>query len=156
VQNITSRREYFTYKGVKYGIGTKVLLSDVGCKRHYVSEKNKDKPHTFGFGYNNGLNVFNWIDTRGRKYGWSGATIYDSKVDEEIKAIVEPVYVELIPWQQKAVENMFDDEVYADIFGGVLIYIIVMIVGALFVERWLIWIFATVAFIIWILNQYRT
>ena len=128
----------------------------MGCKRHYVSEKNKDKPHTFGFGYSSGLSVFNWVDPRGRKYGWSGATINDTNIDEEIKAIVDPIYVELVSWQQKAVENMFSGEVCTDIFGGVLIYIVVMIVGALFVDRLLIWIFATVTFIIWLLNQYRT
>lgn len=152
--NEITRKEYFIYKGVAYGIGTKILLSDIGCKKYYISQKNKDKPHTFMFGSTGGWYVFNWVDERGGKYGCSGATITD--LDEDIKEIVEPVYVELVSWQQKALDNMINKAVSPDIFGGVLLYAIAVIVGALFIDRLLIWVFTTVIFICWLLNQYRT
>lgn len=147
------RKDYFIYKGVVYGIGTKVLLSETGCKKHYISQKNKDKPHTFMFGSNDEMYVFNWVDHKGGKYGSSGITT--SNLDEDIKEIVEPVYVELVSWQKKALGNMINGTVHPDIFGGVLLYITVMVVGAIFIDRLLIWVFATVVFIIWLLNQYR-
>ena len=154
MKNETGRREYFIYKGVTYGIGTKVLLSEQGCKKHYISEKNKDKPHTFQFGSSSGWYIFNWIDERGWKYGRSDATI--TNLDEDIKEIVHPVYVKLVPWQEKALDNMLNKTVSPDVFGGVLLYIVAMIVGAIFKARLLIWFFATAVFIWWLLNQYRT
>ena len=152
--NGVSRRDYFIYKGVAYGVGTKILLSEVGCKRHYISQKNKDKPHTFMFGSSEGWYVFNWVDERGGKYGNSGATIYD--LNEDIQEIIEPVYVELVSWQRKSLNNMINQNVSPDISGGIFLYIMTMVVGTLFVDRLLIWVFATIVFIVWVLNQYRT
>ena len=155
-QESVTRREYFIYKGVKYGIGTKVLLSDIGCQRHYISQKHKDMPHTFGFGSTDGKNSFNWRHQWGGEYGLSNATILDCYLDEDIKEIVEPIYVELVPWQMKAINNMMDDKIHPDIFSGVVLYILVMLVGTLFYARMTIWIVATIIFIGWLLNQYRT
>lgn len=154
MKNETTRKEYFIYKGVVYGIGTKVILSEIGCKKHYISQKNKDKPHTFMFGSSGGSYIFNWVDERGGKYGSSGATIYN--LDEDIQKIVEPVYVELVSWQEKAISNMVNKTVSPDVFGGCFLYMIAMIVGTLFIDRLLIWAFATVVFVVWLLNQYRT
>jgi hypothetical protein len=151
--NETTRKEYFIYKGVTYGIGTKILLSDIGCQKHYVSQKHKDKPFAFAFGYS-GKYIFGWTDERGWKYGRSDATIID--LEEDIKEIVEPIYVELVPWQQQALNNMINKTVSPDVFGGIFLYIVAMIVGAIFVDRLLIWVFATVVFVVWLLNQYRT
>lgn len=148
------RKDYFIYKNVTYGIGTKVLLSDVGCKKYYISQKNKDKPHTFMFGSSDGRYNFNWIDERGWKYGRSDVTIND--LNEDIKEIVEPVNVELVSWQQKAADNMLNQTVTPNIFGGVLLYVVAMTVGALFIDRLLIWLFVTGFFIAWLLKQYRT
>ena len=106
------------------------------------------------FGSSGGWYVFNWIDERGWKYGRSDATI--NNLDEDIKEIVEPIYVELVTWQQKALDNMINKTISPDIFGGVLLYAIAMIVGTLFIDRLLIWVFATVIFVCWLLNQYRT
>ena len=148
------RQEYFVYKGVIYGIGTKVLLSDAGYKKHYISPKNKGKPYTFMFGYHSGPYIFQRIDERGWKYGCSDATI--TNLDEDIQEIIEPVYVNLVTWQEKAIDNMMNKIVSPNISGGILLYVIAMIVGALFVDRLLIWVFATVVFVCWLLNQYRT
>lgn len=155
MNDTTSRREYFTYRGVKYGIGTKVLLSDIGCKKHYISQLHRDKPLEYGFTCDGCRNIFGWIDERGRKYGCSDATIHDYDLEIDIKEIVKPVYVELVSWQKKAVENMVSSDVYADIFGGVIIYIAVMLIGTIFYERFMIWATATVIFVVWLLNQYR-
>lgn len=154
MKNDSYRKDYFIYKNVAYGVGTKILLSEVGCKRHYISQKNKDKPLTFMFGSSGGWYIFNWIDERGWKYGRSDATI--NNLDEDIKEIIDPIYVELVPWQQKALDNMVNKTISPDVFGGVLLYAIAMIVGALFIDRLLIWVFATVVFVCWLFNQYRT
>lgn len=150
----TYRKDYFIYQGVTYGVGTKVLLSEQGCKKHYIAERNKGKLHTFMFGSSGGYYVFNWVDDRGGKYGSSGITTYN--LEEDIKAIVDPVYVELVSWQQKALYNIKNKTVSPDIFGGVLLYAIAMIGGALFTDMLLIWVFSTVIFLCWLLNQYRT
>lgn len=156
MNSMASRREYFVYKGVMYGIGTKVVLSEAGCKKHYIALHNKDKPLTYGFTCGNGQNVFGWIDPRGRKYGCSDASIYDCDLENDIQSIVDPVYVELVSWQAKAIDNMVSKSVSPDVFGGVLLYAIIMAVGTIFVDRFLIWVFATVIFVGWLLNQYRT
>lgn len=155
-QELVTRREYFIYKGVKYGIGTKILLSDIGCKRHYISQKHKDEPHTFGFGSTDGRSNFHWRHQYGGQYGFSNATILDCYIDEDIKEIIEPVYVEFVPWQKNAIDNMINNTIHPDIFGGVVLYILVMVIGALFYARLTIWVIATITFIIWLLNQYRT
>ena len=155
MNSVASRREYFVYKGVMYGIGTKVLLSDAGCKKHYITLHNKDKPLTYGFTCG-GRNLFGWTDPRGRKYGYSDASIYDCDLENDIQSIVDPVYVELVSLWEKAIDNMVNKKVSPDVFGGVLLYTIIMVVGAIFVDRFLIWVFATVIFVGWLLNQYRT
>lgn len=154
MENKTYRKEYFIYKGVAYGIGTTILLSEEGCKKHYIAQKYKDKPYTFMFGDSSGKCVFNWIDERGGKFGASGVVIQN--FEEDVGKIISPVYVQLVSWQAKAIDNMINKKVSPDIFGGVLLYIMVMIVGAIFIDRWLIWIGATAAFILWLLEQYRT
>ena len=50
---------------------------------------------------------------------------------------------------------MSDKNVCADVFVGVLIYIVIMCIGAIFKDRWMIWIVATAIFGFWLLNQYR-
>ena len=154
MENEVYSKDYFTYKGVAYGVGTKVLLSEIGCRKHCVSQTNKDKFHVFMFSSSDGRCTFNWMDERGWKYGRSDVTIHN--LDEDIKAIVEPIYVECVSWQQKALNNMLNKTVAPDLFGGIFLYVIVMIVGALFIDRLLIWAFTTVIFVCWLLNQYRT
>ena len=76
--------------------------------------------------------------------------------DEEIAKIIEPVYIKIVPWQEKSINNMISGESHSDVFGGCLIYIVIMLVGAIFNARWMIWIFATIIFIIWLLNQFKS
>lgn len=160
-----SYQGYFIYKGVAYGVGTKVLLSDtVNPLIHTIPQRKtveevKKMPHTFKWGATNGYFNFDWYEDGYNQschqyYCYSQVTIHN--IDEDIKEIVEPVYVKLVPWQKKALDNMLNGYVKPDIFGGVLLYIVSMVVGALFYSRLLIWVVATVIFVIWLLNQYRT
>lgn len=150
----TGYRGYFIYKGVAYGKGTKVLFTEKVYNKPHFNIKHKDKPHTFIWGSKDGYLGFAWIHKGGPKYGRSDVGVYNP--DEEIAEIVDPVYVEPISWKKQAMNNMLSEDVHPPIFGGVLIYVVIMLVGAIFNSRWLIWIFGTAIFIWWLLNQYRT
>jgi hypothetical protein len=106
-------------------------------------------------GSSNGWKGFYWEDNtipRPKIY-YNNISIYNP--NKEIKEIVEPIYVKLVPWQQKALDNMIDKTVSPDVFGGVVLYILIMILGSLFFARLIIWVFSTVVFVVWLLNQYR-
>jgi len=157
-----SYQNYFIYKGVAYGIGTKVIFSNSVnpnmqiILRRKTKEEIKAMPHTFTNGSTTGYFNFSWYEN-GKDYSkyhcFSRATIWNP--DEDIKEIVYPVYVKLVTWQEKALHNMIDKTVSPDVFGGVLLYIVIMLIGAIFVDRLLIWLLATAIFIGWLLNQYR-
>lgn len=129
--------DYFEYKGVKYGIGTKVIVDDL-C----------------------------WGKTDATFYGWQsygsfqGSKFYGgisiNDIDKKIIAIVEPVY--WVPPESKndgKKSNIFtrtgsgsyqsDDEVTY----GLIWYIVIMVIGAIFNDRWVIWIAATIIFFSW-------
>ena len=151
--NMINEKNYFIYKGVAYGIGTKVLFTEKLYQKYFFN-KAKNKPHTFVAGWSNGEKRFQWQECQYWKDGEFSCP-HVTNPDEEIAEIVEPVYVELIPWQKQAFNNMASGKVHADIFGGVLLYIITMVIGAIFNDRILIWVAATLIFICWLLNQYR-
>ena len=159
-------QEYFIYKGRPYGIGTKVKLSrTVEFHTHGTTltqlkchDDYKIQTYTFIRGTTDGAFTFDWKENESqfdwKYYAHSQAVIHNP--DDEIIAIVEPVYVELVSWQHKAVQNMFDGKACVDVFGGVLTYITVMCIGTIFKGNWIIWIVSTIIFIKWLLNQYRT
>lgn len=156
MKNEVTRKDYFIYKNVMYGVGTKVLLNDSVHLRFYNTTRAKDRPYTFTCSFSDGYNLFCSESSNNPKEKWMCGQIQLRNYDEDIKTIIDPVYVELVPWQQKALDNMINKTVSPDIFGGVLLYAMAMIIGALFIDRLLIWVFATVIFICWLLNQYRT
>lgn len=144
----------FVYKGVTYGKGTTVLFSDKVHQKYHFTTKLKKTPHQFIGGSNTGWMNFRWQEGDDWQYdAHSEVTVYD--IEEEIAEIVNPVYAELIPWHKEAFNNMVEKKVQPDVFGGVLLYIIIMTVGTIFIDRWLIWIFSTIIFAVWLLNQYR-
>ena len=145
----------FIYKGVAYGIGTKVIFN-ADVYRHIGNSKAKNQPHIFVTGSNNGWKGFYWEDDKipRQKIYYNNISIYNP--DKEIKEIVKPIYYTSVSWQKKALNNMANEAVRPDVFRGVLLYILIMVVGALFYARFTIWILATIAFVIWLLNQYRT
>ena len=162
---------YFMYKGVAYGVGTKVLFSDKIHKKlgwnartpskserqsqysmdtYELCERNRlilrTSPQTFQKGLSDGCLYFNI----GLEY------VAIDNPDEDIAEIVEPVYAELVSWKKQAVDNIVNKNVHPDIFNGVLMYIIIMLVGTIFNARFIIWIAATIIFVAWLLNEYRT
>lgn len=160
---------YFIYKGVAYGAGTKVLFSDEVHKRfgwnarmpseaekkyfmdtYEICEQQKLKlrtsPQTFRRGLSDGHLYFNI----------NSEYVMINNPNEDIAEIVDPVYAEIVNWQHQALDNMVNKKVHPDIFNGILIYIIVMLVGCIFNARLIIWIVATIVFVTWLLNEYRT
>lgn len=148
------RIDYFIYHGVAYGPGTKVLLSDEFALKYSPIIKNT--PHIFTASYSDGYNIFH-IQDNSKKSGL-GYSIEIGNYDEDIKEIIYPVYANTqhTSWQKQAINNMMYGKFHANIFGGVVIYLTVMLVGTIFYDRWLIWIAATIIFINWVLNQYRS
>lgn len=159
-----SHQDYFIYKNTAYGVGTKVVLSDLAnsyihtIPQRKTVEEVKYMPHSFRGGSTSGVFNFTWYEDgynqyHSKYYCYSQATVHDP--NKEIAEIVEPVYVELVSWQKKGLINMIDGTIRPDIFGGVLLYILVVVLGTLFFARLTIWIFATTIFILWLLNQYK-
>lgn len=124
----------FIYKGVEYGIGTKVLVKNI-------------------FGLQEATFV-GW----GKNEGFVGEKYHNSSRTDDcsfIIKILEPIYyIEKEESKGKPCSiwtrtgsgswNSHDD-----VFIGLVIYILVMIVGAIFNVRWLIWIAATAIFFGW-------
>lgn len=155
MDNKECRMDYFTYKGTIYGVGTKVILKDSVHYKFYNTNKSKDDLFEFTGNFTNGYNVFQkeWYNNKGKRVV---SQIKIDNFDQDIERIVYPVYGQPAPWYEKSFDNMVNKKVQPDIFGGCLTYVIVMIVGAIFINRWLIWIFSTMIFIGWLLNQFRT
>lgn len=145
---------YFIYKGIAYGVGTKVLFTEERDQR-LCYKGARGKPHTFVAGWSNGEKRFQWQENDDWRKGIFSIP-YITNPDQEIKEIIEPVYANITPWQKQAINNMTSGKVHTDVFGGVLLYIDAMLVGVIFKDRWLIWIFGTIIFVIWLLKQYRT
>lgn len=161
-----SFQNYFIYKGMAYGIGTKVkivssapffVIGAIGTKMKNLDEV-KNQIYTFDGGTTDGEFFFRWHEIESEsdmKYGVR-SQVQLKNLDSEILEIVEPVDVQIISWQENAIHNMFNKKVVADVFGGVLIYIVIMCIGAIFKDRWAIWLVSTGIFGWWLLNRYRT
>lgn len=155
MKNEVYRKDYFIYKGVAYGVGTKVILNKSVHFRFYNTDQAKNKLYTFICSFSDGYNLFRSEGSNNPKEQWMNSQIRLENFDEDIETIVQPVYAKLVPWQENAFNNMINGTVHPDIFGGVIIYVLIMIIGALFFARLIIWVFATIVFILWLLNQYR-
>ena len=142
------REDYFVFNNVSYGIGTKVLLSHNIYNKYVFSVKEQCEPFTFIYGLNNGNKIFNC-----KTYG----NIVVTHPEQDIEKIVYPVVVIAThtTWQQQAFTNMTHSNIHSNLFGGIILYIVIMLIGVIFVDRWLIWIFSTIIFIHWLLSQYR-
>jgi hypothetical protein len=159
-------QNYFIYRGQAYGIGTKVKFKPTvqfsiitPFASSYRNEAEiKNQIYTFKNGTTDKNYLFWWYETIDpwEQQHLSRSQATTRSPDDDILEIVEPVYVELIPWQQKAIQNMSDKNVCADVFGGVLTYIVIMALAMIFKDRLVIWIVSTGIFMWWLLNQYRT
>lgn len=143
------RVDYFIYKGAVYGTGTIVKVKKEVIEKRYLTKNGQE--YIFKSSLDNGFNIFDPCD-RSYKYCCS---IGISDYEKDIEEIIKPVYVELVPWQKAAFNNMLSGEVKADVAGGIIIYILVMVGSLIFNEWYLIWGFATLYFIFWLLSQYR-
>lgn len=120
------------YKGVEYGPGTKV-------KMKYF---NRIVEETYiGGGHFTGLRSnFNYTGIPAENY---------------IVEIVEPVYYQPPQPDPKAKSSIWtrpgsgSPTASEDIFHGLLLYIVVMVLGTIFNDRWLIWISATIIYFNW-------
>lgn len=146
---------YFIYHGIAYGIGTKVRLKEhVYCQTY--SHIVKNDIYVFYNSTQNGLYMFHWNDSVDRPKHIKGLQINIYNCNLDIAEIVEPVYPQWISWQQNAIQNMSNKRACTDVFGGVLIYIVIMCIAVIFKARLMIWAISTAIFIWWILNKYRT
>ena len=132
--------DYFEYKGVKYGIGTKVLVKDL-C-------------------YGSSEAVFT---------GWKSFKSFESDrptisritiddINTHIIKIIEPVYwqpPEDIPTNRGKKSNIFTRtgsgswQSADEVTYGLIWYIVIMLIGAIFNDRWIIWTAATIIFFSW-------
>jgi hypothetical protein len=147
-------KNWFEYKGRHYGYGTIVKLKPEMYKGIIGIEK-RNGIMKFTEGLTNGNMFFTGAHN---PEGWSKvgrSGIWNP--NDIIEYIVKPVYVELQPVWKKAVDNYSKakPEHRHLAFTGTIWYIIVMIVGTLFYERWLIYIVATIIYWNYWVNKYR-
>ena len=146
-------RNYFDFRGVRYGVGTVVKLKpeQYGCGRNIERCNGIAK---FVGGLDNGYIKFSGIVPPGTTYcgiGWV------ANPEDKIEKILEPVYYEnKCPWQI-AMENYSKTPPArrADIAPGTILYIVVMFVGAIFKGNWVIWIAATFFYFKYLVDIYR-
>ena len=124
---------YLYYKGRYYDVGTIVK----------IRTRYKGIIHSTYEGNGNFEGV--------SKYSRGGGPDPESYIVE----IVKPVYYIPPEPEQPKKANIFvrsgsgSSAHNDDIFHGLLLYIVVMLVGTIFKDRWLIWIFATIFFFGW-------
>jgi hypothetical protein len=146
-------KNYFTYQGKHYGYGTVVKLKPA-IYRGISKIENCDGVMEFYEGLTSGVIRFCAITNDIRKKAARDVII---SPEDAIEYIITPVYVELQPVWKKALVNYYqtDKDHRPDTFLGTLWYIIIMIGGALFYDRVLIWIIATIIYIRYLVNRYR-
>jgi hypothetical protein len=120
----------FEYQGKVYGIGTKVLAKAMWSEPQEV--------------------VFvGWRDG----YGFHGERYLSTRYADPEKIIIkilEPVEIkEDNEPKNSATFHKTHPQNTEEVFYGWIFYILVMIVGAIFIDRWLIWIGATLLFFSW-------
>ena len=146
-------KNYFTYRGRHYGYGTVVKLKPEIYKGIPCIE-DCGGVMKFYEGLTSGIMRFCVITNDIRKRGSRDISI---SPDNAIESIITPVHVELRPVWEKALDNYHkaDKNHRPDTFLGTLWYIIIMMGGALFYGRILIWVVATFVYFRYLVNRYR-
>ena len=136
--------QYFEFKGVRYGIGTIVKIPRSQNIQLFSKENLIIETEFVGGGAFRCISHYGFIN------------LYEKDLNGKLAPyieIIKPVY-----YQEPEVsesQNIFLStgsgswDAYNDVCIGLIWYIIVMIVGMLFKERFAIWIFATIVFFIW-------
>ncbi len=120
--------EYFTYNGEKYGVGTEFWFT--------------------GLCYLRGSTVFLKNERCVFKYVSPGdSVVFDVNGETawcSIRAFRNSIHIGCETETESAHEELYLSE---KSFNKLLWYIIIMVVGVIFYDRWLIWIGATIVFI---------
>lgn len=146
-------RNWFDFKGKRYGVGTIVKIKwEPYGSRHEIERCNGVAK--FIGGLDNGYLKFSGIVPPGT--GYCGIAIFTDPNDR-IEEIIEPVYYEYRPIWQIAMDNYSKTHPTrrADTTPGTILYIAAMIVGSIFKGNWVIWIIATVFYLVYLVNIYR-
>lgn len=147
-------RNYFDYKGIRYGVGTivKIKWEPYGCRSNI--EKCNGIAEFVG-GTDDGYIRFKGI-VPGEEYRYYGIG-WIAKPEDKIEKIIKPVYYEHKPNWQIAVENYEKTHpaLRPDVAPGTILYIAAMLVGSIFKGNWVIWIIATVIYINYLIDLYR-
>lgn len=147
-------KNWFEYQGRYYGYGTIVKLKPEVYRGIIRIEKREGKM-IFVKGLTNGSMRFVGAYNPD---GWEKIGIYGIwNPNEIIEYIIKPVYVELRPVWEDALKNYKSatPEHKHLTFPGTLWYAIIMIGGAIFNARWIIWIIATIIYFSYWINKYR-
>jgi hypothetical protein len=147
-------RNYFDFKGKRYGIGTIVKIKHGGM---YTSKREIDRCNgiaEFKEGLDSGYLKFSGIIPPGT--GYCGLLVYGNPEDS-IEEIIEPVYYENKPTWKIAMDNYAKTprSRRADIAPGTIFYIAAMLVGAIFKGAIAIWVIATFVYLKYLINIYR-
>jgi hypothetical protein len=141
-----SVKQYFEFKGVKYGVGT-IAKIPLSRDLRWTSPETYTREAEF-----TGGGRFVFTHQQGELYLFENNGHFSGKYEEYIK-IIKPVYYEE-PEPPKP-QNVFlrtesgSWDAHNDVCVGLVWYIIIMIIGTMFNARLLIWIFATIGFFLW-------
>ena len=122
------KQEYFHYNGKQYGVGTEFWFTGL-CYLRGNTVFLKDEKCVFKYIRPGATAVFN---VNGEE-AWCSTRVFENSIFiGDKKEIAEP-----------------QEELYLskESFSKLLWYIIIMVVGVVFYDRWLIWIGATIVFI---------
>ena len=146
-------RNYFDFHGKRYGVGTIVKIKPelYGSRRQI---ERCDGVAEFIGGFDSGYLKFRGIVPLGQNYCGIAIT---TNPEDRIEKIIKPVFYVNKPTWQIAMENYekTPKNMRADIAPGTILYIAVMIVGAIFKGKVLIWLIATYFYLEYLADIYR-
>lgn len=146
-------KKHFTYRGKSYGYGTVVKLKPE-VYQELVHISNCDGVLEFYEGLSNGICKFRVVT-----YDISKKSSIHLKepLENAIEYIVEPVEIVPQPTWQNALENYARTPkgTRPDVTQGVIIYIVFLLLTAIFKDRVGLWIIETILFVIYLINAYR-
>jgi hypothetical protein len=141
-----SVKPYFEFKGVKYGIGTIVHIPRSLKLLNLPKEQLIVKAKFIGGA------KFIFQDVQGYINLYEGSGHFSGNYAQYIK-IIEPVYYE--EQEPTKPQNIFLQtesgswDAYNQVCMGLVWYILIMVIGAIFQDRLMIWAFATIVFFVW-------
>lgn len=146
-------RNYFDFRGVRYGVGTvvKIKWEPYGSRRQIERCGGVAK---FVRGMDSGYLSFVGEPLE----GCSPCNIaITTDPNDRIEEIITPVYYEYKPTWQVALDNYQNTHPARrpDIAPGTVLYIVAMLVGAIFKGNWIIWIIATCIYVKYLIDIYR-